>query len=100
MSIALSQTNGSSLIHLEGALDIGAAAELKVVLLDALKGGKRILVALDEVADMDITGFQLLWAAKREAEQTGVAFALEGQPAENARGLLADAGLDVLEVFS
>ncbi len=100
MSIALSQTEDASAIRLEGAIDISSAAELKAALLDAVKSGKRIDVSLAQAGDLDVTAVQLLWAAKREAEQNGVAFAHEGHPAEHARSLLSDAGLDMLAVFS
>ena len=97
MSIALSQTEDASLIRLEGAIDIGSAAELKATLLNAVRAGKRIGVSLAQAGDLDVTAAQLLWA---EAEQNCVAFALEGQPAEHAQSLLSDAGLDLLAVFS
>jgi anti-anti-sigma regulatory factor len=100
VSIALSQTEDASLIRLEGAIDIGSAAELKATLLNAVRAGKRIGVSLAQAGDLDVTAAQLLWAAKREAEQNCVAFALEGQPAEHAQSLLSDAGLDLLAVFS
>jgi anti-anti-sigma regulatory factor len=100
VSIALSQTEDASLIRLEGAIDIGSAAELKAVLLDAVRAGKRIGVSLAQAGDIDVTAVQLLWAAKREAEQNSVAFELEGQPAGHAQSLLSDAGLDMLGVFS
>lgn len=98
MSIAFSQTDDASLIRLEGAVDIGSAAELKAALLDARKAGKGIVVTLVGVSDLDVTGFQLLWAARREAKEAGMRFELAGQLPEPIQGLLAAAGLDAMTI--
>ena len=100
MSIGLSQNDEEILIQLEGALDIGSAAELKAALLLAVEARKAIVVSLGQNTGFDVTVFQLLWAAKQEAERTSVRFALEGQVAEHAQSLLADAGLDVPTLLS
>ena len=94
MSIALSQTGESSVIDLEGAIDIGSASELKVALLDALKSEKGIVVTLRDVRDLDITIFQLLWAAGRKAKQAGLRFELAGELPECIHESLSAMGLD------
>ncbi len=92
MGIRLSQTEDASLIHLEGAVDIGSAAGLKATLLDALKSGKPVRVALDGCTDLDVTAVQLLWAAEREARASAVGFALAGAVPEPVWAALKDAG--------
>jgi anti-anti-sigma regulatory factor len=93
MNIALSQTDKASLIHLEGAIDIGAASELKAALLEARKAGKGTAVTLGALSELDVTAFQLLWAAKREAKQAGRGFELAQLPAY-IQASLAEMGLD------
>jgi anti-anti-sigma factor len=94
MGIALKQGKKSSVIGLDGAVDIASAAELKRILLEALAAGREVRVALDGVADLDVTVVQLLWAARRQAEVAGVKFALTERLPEQAVATLAHAGLD------
>ena len=76
MSIAYIQCDESVSINLEGVIDIVCAAELKTVLLDALKSAKPIHVVVDQCTGMDATACQLLWAAARETKSQGIHFAL------------------------
>lgn len=96
MGIVLKQGKKSSVVRLEGAIDVSAAAELKKHLIDALASGRDVSVALDGASDLDVTAVQLLWAARRQAEVSGVAFAFDGQLPEEAAATLAHAGLDQL----
>jgi anti-anti-sigma regulatory factor len=86
------------MIRLEGVIDIASAAELKAVLVDALKPGKRVRMALDANADLDVTSIQLLWAAKRETRASGVEFALEGPAPEPVIAAIRDAGFEAFPV--
>ena len=94
MGISLSQTNASSLIRLDGAIDISEAAELKTVLLKALEAGNAIEISAETVCGLDVTAFQLLWAAGREAKRSGVQLALNAQIPDRVRSTLAEMGLD------
>jgi anti-anti-sigma factor len=100
MAILLSHNDHTLTIALEGSIDIGAAAELKAALLDALLAGKNVCLSLSRVTDLDVTAFQLLWAAEREAEQTGARLALAGplqEPVRTGLAALALSGLAVSE---
>ena len=79
MGIALEQSENSSVLRLDGVIDISCAAELKTLLLKALASGPEVRIALDGVTELDVTVVQLLWAAEREAARAAVAFALSGQ---------------------
>lgn len=94
MGITLEQREESSVVCLEGTIDIACAAELRTVLLDALQLGHAIRVAAGQVTGLDMTSIQLLWAAQREATARGVGFALAGQMPESASAALRDAGFD------
>lgn len=93
MGILLEQNDGLSRFRLQGAIDIGCAAELKEVLVQELKSGSRVRVSLEETTGMDVTTVQLLLAASREAKRVGVEFALEGQAPETVRSALDKAGI-------
>lgn len=89
------QTNPGSVIEvvLEGDVDIAMAAQLKKELAKTLDSGRDVRVSLAAVSRLDITGFQLLWAAARQATIMGRAFSFnEPLPAEILADL-AQAGL-------
>ena len=79
-------------------MDAGAAAELKTALLDGLRSGQEVCVSIGGVTDLDVTAFQLLWAAEREAERLGARFRLEGPLPESARQTLAELSVGELIV--
>jgi len=98
LPVALDQDDTISRLQLDGEVDIGAALELKGLLVHALAVGQELRVRLDGATALDITIFQLLWVAQREAARAGMEFSVEGQvPAEIALAM-ADAGLDAFPV--
>jgi anti-anti-sigma regulatory factor len=98
VGIALSQSDDSSMIQLDGAVGITCAAELKAALLKAIEAGKRISICAGKTTDLDVTAFQLLWAAEREAKKLGKKFALQRDLPESVRSSLAGAGLVGLQI--
>jgi anti-anti-sigma regulatory factor len=91
--VTLEQKDALTCIQLEGAIDVGCAAELKDLLMEKLKSGAAVYVALESATGLDITAVQLLWAAAREAQRVGVEFVFKGQTPEAVRCALADAGI-------
>jgi len=91
--LILEQNDAARVVRLQGAIDIGCAAELKELLVELLKTGPALRVSLEEATGLDVTAVQLLWAAAREAKQAGVEFAYEGQAPETVQFALAQAGL-------
>ncbi|MGA3130550.1 MAG: STAS domain-containing protein [Terracidiphilus sp.] len=98
MGIALDQANDACLLRLEGVVDISSAAELKAALLEAIAEGKAIRVSAEDVSDLDVCAYQLLWAAEREANRSGLQFAFTGKLSETIESSLASAGLERLAV--
>jgi anti-anti-sigma factor len=98
--VSVEQFEGSSRIRLQGAIDIGCAAELKGLLTDGLKAGGGLRISLDEVTGADVTALQLLWAAAREARKSDVDFAIEGQAPEAVRAALEMCGMRELPVLA
>lgn len=93
VKITLKQNKKSSVIHLEGAIDIALSALFKELLLEALGAGKEIKLVLDGATDLDVTAVELIWAARRAAEGAGLAFKLAGAIPEPLSSALSNAGL-------
>jgi len=66
---------------------------LKERLLEALGMGGEVQLELSAASGLDITAFQLIWAAERAAKKAGVAFSLVGPVQEQIALALADGGL-------
>jgi anti-anti-sigma regulatory factor len=81
-------------IRLQGAVDIGCAAELKAVLLQVLASKGEARISVETATGMDVTAVQLLWAAEREARGSGMVLALEGAIPEALRATLREAGFE------
>jgi anti-anti-sigma factor len=99
MEIRLNESEDASRLELDGVMDISSAAELKAALVQAIAARKGIRVSAEAVTGMDVTAYQLLWAARREAMRSGLQFALTGPIAEAVRGTMAEMGLDPCAVF-
>ena len=100
-AVAVSPGSGeASVLNLAGEIDIARAGELKDEFLNALQGGKPIHVKIGDLSGLDVTGLQLLWAARRAAGQLGVDFAVSGEPAEPIQHQLAELGMEELEIFA
>ena len=92
--ITLEQNGATSSIHMDGEVTVANAAELKLMLVQALKEGKNVRLDLESATDMDITALQLLWAAHREAKKTGVTFFTAGRVPEELSAAAVEAGLE------
>ena len=64
------------------------------MLIEAMSPGKELQLDLAHASDLDVTAVQLLWAASREAEKTGVSFAVAGDVPENIRRTVCEAGFE------
>ncbi len=83
-----------SLVRLEGELTITSAAEVKEALLAGLAAGTELHLDLKRAEAIDVTVMQLLWAAGREAERSGVTLA--GRMSDAAATLAREAGFEGL----
>ena len=92
MGISLEEGDVGNVLTLDGAIEISAAAELKILLLRALGSGKDTSVSLAAATYLDVTAVQLLWAARQQAERSGVVFEFSTQPSEAVSAALAEAG--------
>jgi len=94
MGVSLERREESITIHMEGAVDIASAAELKTFLLQALKSDKEVCISLDDATYLDVTSIELLWAAEREAKGSGAKFSLTGPVPEQICADLVSAGFE------
>jgi anti-anti-sigma regulatory factor len=99
MGISLDKSDAGAVIALADSIDITCAAELKALLLEALSSGTEVLISLDDATDLDVTAFQLLWAAERQARQSGVEFRISGQVPEPVSIALAEAGFQAFSTL-
>ncbi len=98
MGITHEQHDDSIAICFEGVVDITSAAELKAALVGALKSGKPVRITLDRCSTLDVTGFQLLWAAHQEARSLGVELALVAPVPATILANLKEVGFDSFPV--
>jgi anti-anti-sigma factor len=81
-------------VRLEGEVDINSAMELKDRLTEALAVGGEMKLDLSAVSALDITAFQLIWAAERAAKKAEVAFSITKLVPDQIVLTLIDAGLE------
>lgn len=87
MEIQQERQGANLQIRLSGDLDIYAAAPLRTHLLTVLQHHHEIELFLDEVAEVDGAGLQILLATKAEAMRLGVTLRLTGHSAAMVRVL-------------
>lgn len=98
MSLAMEQREESTLVSLEGGIDIACAAELRSLLLEALEKAKEVRVSLEKATSLDVTAVQLLWAAAREAKRLEFGFVLVDDVPEQISKVLSGVGIHELGV--
>jgi len=91
--VTLEQDAELNLIRLEGAIEIGCAAEFKKLLVQALESGRPMRVSLEAATDLDVTSVQLLWAAARQGKAAGVGFFVAEPAPKRIWAALGEAGL-------
>jgi anti-anti-sigma factor len=94
MAVNLDQSEALCVIRLDGEINIGSAAELKKLLLQALATGRELRIDLEHATELDVTALQLLWAAEREARGSSRGFTLAGRVPEEISAAVVDAGLE------
>jgi anti-anti-sigma regulatory factor len=100
LGIIREQRDESVDLGLEGTVDIACAAELKAALVDALKAGKPVRIALDRCSALDVTAYQLLCAAEREAKSLGVDLVLATSVPAPILAALKEVGFESFPISS
>ena len=98
MSLAIEEREESTLVSLEGTIDIACAAELKGLLVEALGRAKEVRVSIQKAMSLDVTTVQLLWASSREAKRLGLGFVLAEKMPEQISKVLGGVGIHELGV--
>ena len=91
----MTKRDAPSLFHLsfQGRLTVDRAFEMKKMFQDAIARGSPIEVDVDGASEIDITFFQLLFAADRAARAAGLPLTLSPRHPPVMRKALAEAGL-------
>ncbi|MBQ0052692.1 MAG: STAS domain-containing protein [Treponema sp.] len=74
-----SKKSDTTTIKWQGTAGIEQAHSLQEELLKAFNKSNRVLLDISEVEDIDITGIQLIIAARKEADATEKAFFITGK---------------------
>jgi anti-anti-sigma factor len=79
-------------VSLEGDATIASLQATRERLTEALDNSAKVLVNLSHVSAVDLAGIQMLYAAKKEAEERGVQFHLTGTVSDAVREALEAGG--------
>ena len=97
MGVVLQQENESRVVALEGVIDISSAADLKAALMEAMNSSSSIAIVFDDNTEMDVTAYQLLWAARKASAARDIAFSLRGRIPRAVEDTLKEAALESLQ---
>jgi len=92
MPVNLDESEGISLIRIEGDVGIAMAAEMKDLLVKALASGKDLHISMASAAELDVTALQLFYAAGREAAKSGVKLTLDDRVPDEIFSAMTDGG--------
>jgi anti-anti-sigma regulatory factor len=92
LPVILDESEGISLIRIDGDVDIAMAAEMKNLLVKALASGKDLHISMAGATELDVTALQLLYAADREAAKSGVRLTLDDRVPEEIFSAMTDGG--------
>ena len=92
MPVILDNSEGISLIRIEGDVNIAMAAEMKDLLVKALASVKELHVSMASATELDVTALQLLYAADREAAKSDMRLTLDDRVPEEIISAMTDAG--------
>lgn len=73
----------------EGTAGIEQAHKLRDELIEAFKKNKKILLDISQVEDIDITGIQIIVAARKEAEKTGKSFFISDKISDSIKEFIS-----------
>ncbi len=78
MSFTRIENKGNAVFQMNNALTIYEAASIRDALLETLENNDTVEMDLRKVTKFDISGIQLIAAAKKTAEKKNKAFAVSG----------------------
>lgn len=100
MGITREQSNSFNNVCLEGSIDVTCARDLQSALVAALETGLEVRVSIAGGSELDVTAIQLLYAASREARESGLKFSITTEAREAISLALADAGFAKFPLLS
>lgn len=94
MAVTIQENESRCLLRLDGEVGVASSEELKQALLHALASGKALRFDLEQLTELGVTTWQLLWAAAREAQAAGLSMGLVGQVPDAVAAALREAGFE------
>ncbi|VFQ44634.1 STAS domain-containing protein [Desulfoluna butyratoxydans] len=85
-------TGTAAAVTLEGSVTIAHAAELKELLVGVVSEATEVVVHMENISHLDLSGIQLFCAACRSAEDGGIRLLQERTDSEVIREALVEAG--------
>jgi anti-anti-sigma factor len=98
MSIELEQLEDRSVVRLTEAITVGFATDLHKLLMEAVRLNCGIAIDLEGVAELDVSGIQLLYAARQAAERAGISMSLQGSAPRAVKDAFLESGLDPFQL--
>ncbi|MBF0369313.1 MAG: STAS domain-containing protein [Magnetococcales bacterium] len=93
IEFTLDNADGNGTLTLSGDITIQVATELKENLMKALDDEvKHLILSLDQVSALDLTGLQLICAAQRSVKNAGKSFTLAGAVPDAVRQAVVESG--------
>jgi anti-anti-sigma factor len=76
LNVAVGEREGSTVVHVEGELDLGSAAQLEDVIARVRPTSESVVIDLADLWFIDMAGLRVLLCAHEEAEHEGTPVAL------------------------
>jgi anti-anti-sigma regulatory factor len=92
MGLDMEKTDDIQFLALKGALTIEYATELKSVLLEAIYMKDHLVLSLEEVTEVDLSGLQILCSAHRTSLEQHKQLTLQGARPGSFQQAVKDAG--------
>lgn len=83
----LMQEKDATVLFLKEVINIRHSEELKITLLQALSFKKQLRIDLSDLNELDISTLQLLYAAKKSADNEDILFVIS-PVSESAKGII------------
>ena len=85
------EKNGNAVFHIKGAMTIYEAVSIRDAFIESLEAFDGVILNLEEVTEIDISGIQLIISANKTAQKNNKAFTVSGLSDAVARACPAHA---------
>ena len=97
--MAAKKSSSNNLVKWTGTAGIESAKNLQKELLKAINSNQTVFLDLSEVEDIDLTGIQLILAAKKEAENQKKEFFIKNSVPQAILEYVSACSIDLQNMF-